>query len=111
MAQIGHFTKTTDGYAGRVRTLALDAELLLVPVRNGDSENAPDYRIHLDDAEGPEVGAAWQRTGEKAGEYLSMQIDDPSFAQPIRANLFREDDAGDGWILTWNRPSRRDGKD
>ena len=111
MAQIGTFKRTKAGISGRIRTLALDAELILVPVDKRDAENAPDYRIHLGDADGsevgPEVGAGWKRTGEKAGEYVSLQLDDPTFARPIRANLFQADDTGTAFDLLWNRPPRR----
>jgi uncharacterized protein (DUF736 family) len=34
-------------------------------------------------------------------------IDDPSFAHPIRANLFRLERDGDIFHLSWTRPSRR----
>ncbi len=68
MAQIGTFKRTKTGFSGHIRTLALDAKLILVPVAKSDVENAPDYRIHLgeDDglAIGPEVGADWRRNGE-----------------------------------------------
>ena len=112
MTLIGEFTRTKSGYGGRIRTLALDAALVLVPAEHSDAENAPDYRVHLgNDADGPEVGAGWKRTGEKAGEYVSLQLDDPTFAQPIRANLFRDDDAGNAWSLHWSRPRDRGEKD
>jgi uncharacterized protein (DUF736 family) len=111
MAQIGTFKRTKTGISGRIRTLALDAELILVPVDKRDAENAPDYRIHLGDVDGsevgPEVGAGWKRTGEKAGDYISLQLDDPSFRQPIRANLFQADDKGMAFTLLWSRPPRR----
>jgi uncharacterized protein (DUF736 family) len=108
MAQIGTFTRTASGYSGRVRTLNLDVELTLIPAENAGAENAPDYRIHLGDGdEGPEVGAGWKRTGEKAGDYVSLLIDDPAFIQPIRANLFQAD-RGKNFHLLWNRPSKRD---
>jgi uncharacterized protein (DUF736 family) len=108
MAQIGTFTRTANGYSGRLRTLNLDVELTLVSAENTDAENAPDYRIHLGtDDDGPEVGAGWKRTGEKAGDYVSLLIDDPAFAQPIRANLFQADQ-GKSFHLIWNRPSKRD---
>jgi uncharacterized protein (DUF736 family) len=29
--------------------------------------------------DGAEIGAGWKRTGEKAGDYVSLQIDDPTF--------------------------------
>lgn len=111
MAQIGTFKRTKTGISGRIRTLALDAELVLIPVDKRDADNAPDYRVHLGDVDGsevgPEVGAGWKRTGEKVGEYVSLRLDDPTFAQPIRANLFQADDKGTAFDLLWNRPPRR----
>ena len=111
MAKIGAFRRTKSGYSGRIHTLTFDAELVLVPADDTDAENAPDYRIHLGDADGPEVGAGWKRTGEKAGDYVSFQLDDPTFAQPIRANLFQSDDDKAAWSLHWNRPPRRGERD
>ncbi|MDF3626095.1 MULTISPECIES: DUF736 domain-containing protein [Acetobacteraceae] len=109
MAQIGTFTRTSDGFAGRLRTLALDVELTIVPATSSDVEHAPDYRVHLGDADaGPEIGAGWKRTGEKAGTYLSLVLDDPTLAQPIRANLFQSDRQGRAFHLVWNRPVKRD---
>ena len=107
MPQIGQFTRTKSGYSGRIRTLSLDAEIVLVPAEHSDAENAPDYRVHLGDDDGPEVGAGWKRTGEKAGDYVSLLIDDPAFAQPIRANLFQSGDDKSAWGLHWNRPPKR----
>ncbi len=112
MSLIGQFSRTKSGYAGRVRTLTIDAELVLVPADNSDAENAPDFRIHLGpDEEGPEVGAGWKRTGEKAGDYVSLQIDDPTFGHPIRANLFQSADDKSAWGLHWNRPPKRAERD
>jgi uncharacterized protein (DUF736 family) len=107
MAQIATLTRTRDGYAGRVRTLMIDVKIVLVPVESRDADNAPDFRIHLDDGAGPEIGAGWRRVGERAGDYVSLLIDDPVFTQPIRANLFQADDDGVTFILLWTRPSRR----
>jgi uncharacterized protein (DUF736 family) len=111
MAQIGTFKRTKTGFSGHIRTLALDAKLILVPVTKSDVENAPDYRIHLGDddglAIGPEVGAGWKRNGEKAGDYVSLHLDGPTLRQPIRANLFQADDKGTAFTLLWNRPPRR----
>ncbi len=111
MPQIGEFTRTKTGYAGRIRTVALDVEMVLVPTERSDTENAPDYRIHLRGDDGPEIGAGWKRTGEKAGDYVSLQIDDPSFRQPIRANLFQSGDDKSAWGLHWNRPPKRSERD
>ena len=110
MAQIGLFTRTADGFSGRLRTLVLDAELTLVRVETPDGGNAPDYRIHLgDSAEGPEVGAGWTRTGERAGEYIVVVLDDPSLAQGVRATLFQSGRGGRVWQLVWSRPQKRQG--
>ena len=107
MTQIGRFTRTKSGYSGRIHTLTLDTELVLVPAEHSDAENAPDYRIHLGDDDGPEVGAAWKRIGEKADDYVSLLIDDPAFMQPIRANLFQSSDDKSARSLHWNRPPKR----
>ena len=111
MPQIGQFTRDETGFTGRVHTLTLYRELAIVPAEHSDAENAPDYRIHHGADDGPEIGAAWKRTGEKAGEYLSVLLDDPALPQPIRANLFRDDDAGASWSLHWSRPKPRDERD
>lgn len=108
MPQIGQFTRDESGFTGRIQTLTLDCEVALVPAEHSDAENAPAYRVHHGDDDGPEIGAAWTRTGEKAGEYLSVLLDDPALPQPIRANLFRDDDAGASWSLHWTRPRPRD---
>ncbi len=107
MPQIGEFIRTTSGYSGHVRTLSLDLQLTLVSVEPSDAENAPDYRIHLGDEDGPEVGAGWKRTGERAGDYVALQLDDPVFVQPVRANLFQSGDDKTAWGLHWNRLPKR----
>ena len=109
MTQIGSFTATKTGYSGRIHTISLDVIVSLVPAEPTDSENAPDYRIILSDGNhGPEIGAGWKRTGEKAGAFVALQIDDPAFPQPLRANLFKDGD--NGHVLVWNRPAKRDEK-
>ena len=115
MPQIGQFTRQDTGFAGKLETFTLFRDVVIVPAEPSDAENAPDYRVHASDdvkAEaGPEIGAGWKRTGERAGEYVAVLIDDPALPQPIRANLFRDDDAGNAWSLHWSRPRDRAGKD
>lgn len=106
MLLIGEFTRTTSGYSGRLRILTLNAELVLLPAEHSDVENAPDYRVHLSDEDGPEVGAGWKHTGERAGEYVSLLLDDPTLQRPIRANLFQSADDKSTWGLFWNRPPK-----
>lgn len=104
MAQIGTFNRTEGGFFGNISMLTLDAKLAILPAGKSDAENAPDHRIFC---EGIEIGAAWDRTGEKAGHYLSVSIDDPSFTQPIRANLFQSDADKEAWHLHWSRQPKR----
>jgi uncharacterized protein (DUF736 family) len=111
MTQIGQFKRTKSGYCGSIRSLTLDAEIVLVPADHSDAENAPDYRVHLTDDDGPEIGAGWKRTGEKAGDYVALILDDPTLTQPIRANLFQSGDDKSPWTLNWNRPAKRSEKD
>ena len=108
MTQIGQFNRTRHGYTGHIRTLSLDLELVLVPAEHSDTEHAPDYRILLGDDEGPEVGAGWKRSGERAGDYVSLLLDDPMLREPIRANLFQSGEDRTAWALHWSRPSKRE---
>lgn len=68
--QIGNFIRTANGYEGMIETATLDLRISLVPADPNDAEKAPDWRIHRgSDAEGPEIGAGWNETGERAGDY------------------------------------------
>src|ERR1700733_10089483 len=107
MAQIGHFTRDKSGFAGRIQTLFFYRDLSLVPAESSDAENAPDYRVHMGDGDGPEIGAGWHRPGEKAGEYGSPVIDGPPPAQPIPAKPLQSGGDGSAWVLNWNRPPKR----
>jgi len=108
MARIGTFKRTTDGYAGTIRTLRLNHDIVIVPALPSDADNAPNYRVLASDVE---IGAGWKRTGEHAGDYVSLLIDDPSFAQPLRANLFHLERDSDTFHLSWTRPPRRGKRD
>ncbi|WP_432423316.1 DUF736 domain-containing protein [Sphingomonas lycopersici] len=115
MPQIGQFVRDEAGFIGNLATLLLHQDIIIVAAEPSDVENAPDFRVHVFDAmsneTGPEIGAAWKHTGERAGEYLALDLDDPTFPYPIRANLFRNADAGASWSLHWRRPHKRDAKD
>lgn len=105
--RIGLFVAADGGFAGHITTLMLDIDLVLVPAENSDSENAPDYRVIAgSDEEAREIGAGWKHVGEKAGEYVAIQIDDPMFIQPLRANLFQGDN--NAHVLVWSRPTKRE---
>jgi uncharacterized protein (DUF736 family) len=105
--RIGTFRAADGGYSGQLRTLSLSIEVSLVPADPSDSENAPDFRVVAGEDEGArEIGAGWKHVGEKAGDYVSVQIDDPLFLQPLRANLFKGDE--NRLVLVWSRPSRHE---
>lgn len=106
--QTNIFESTADGYAGHVRLFGINEAIVLVPIEPNDAENAPDYRVHLDDEDGPEVGGAWKRVGERAGDYIALEIDSPLFPAPFRPVLFRADDDGRTFRLSWKRPKPRD---
>lgn len=108
---IGSFQTAAHGYSGHIATIAIDAMIAIVPAQPSDSENAPQWRVLLGDADsGIEIGAGWDRTGERAGPFIAVQIDDPSLAAPLRANLLRSGQNPDEHHLLWTRPAARESK-
>lgn len=108
MAHIGTFTRTPDGFSGYINTFMVKRQVvIIVPAIATEAENAPNYRILADDAE---IGAGWKRRGDKVGDYVSLALDDPSFVQPLRANLFPATSDGNTFHLIWTRPARRQTK-
>ena len=105
--KIGYFIAADGGFAGHLTALTLDIDLVLLPVEASENDNAPDYCVIAgSDDEAREVGAAWKHIGEKAGAYVTIQIDDPTFVAPLRANLFQ--DENNGHVLVWSRLSKRE---
>lgn len=106
---IGTFEERGDGYAGRLRTLTCDAEIAIIRAQPSIAENSPDWRLFLGDAAGGiEIGAGWNRTGECAGAFIAVQIDDPAFAVPLRANLLSASQSDREHHLLWSRPLARE---
>ena len=96
MATIGTFTKTTAGFNGTIQTLNLKAKVSIAPIEKS-SDAAPDYRVYVEKVE---IGAAWIRTSKGNREFVSLKLDDPSFAAPIYANLIERNGQHD---LIWSR--------
>ena len=94
--QIGSFFRTANGYEGIIETATLDIRISIVPAEPSEADKAPDWRVHRGDA-------GWNESGERAGDYISLRIDDPAFAQPIRAALFQNGNDKSAWSLRWNR--------
>ncbi|MEM7517421.1 MAG: DUF736 domain-containing protein [Planctomycetota bacterium] len=101
MPTIGTFSATSDGYVGTIRTLTINVKTKLVANDTKTNERAPDFRVY---AGGAELGAAWRErtSGDEPRDYLSVQLDDPSFAEPIRAAFFENAEDGTG-VLVWTR--------
>ena len=112
MAHLGHFTRTETGFEGRFHALGIDEPLTFVPAEPLETENAPQYRILLGDQDGLDIGAGWSHVGEKAGEFVSVEIYSPLFGW-LRANLFRDGDDDTAWSLHTNdqRTKRSEGAD
>jgi len=100
MAQIGAFTMKDGTWTGTIRTMTINVKAPLVPNRV-KANGAPDFRLY---AGGAELGAAWHQES-KDGEtpFLAVKLDDPSFAQPLRAAFFENAKEGTG-VVVWNRP-------
>ena len=106
MPMIGTFTKTGDSFVGTIRTMTINVKAKIVPNKEKANDGAPDYRIY---AGGAELGAGWRETSKDEGtEYLALKLDDPSFATPIRAAFFENEDEETG-VMLWSRP-RPDGE-
>jgi uncharacterized protein (DUF736 family) len=101
MSIIGTFSKTADGYVGVIRTMTINVKAKIVANDKKGNDKAPDFKII---AGGAELGAAWRTkgSGEDAKDYLSVELDDPSFAAPLRAAFF-ENPAEDKAALVWTR--------
>ena len=96
MATIGTFTKKDATYQGTITTLTLKAKVNITPVAR-DNDKAPDFRVYAGSAE---IGAAWSTTAKNGNAYLSVKLDDPSFAAAIFARLVESDGSQ---VLVWSR--------
>lgn len=101
MALIGAFSKTAEGYSGTIRTMTINVKAAFVLNDKNGNDKAPDFRVLAD---GKELGAAWRATAKAEGgkPYLSVELDDPSFAAPISAALFENGEEGKA-NLVWSR--------
>ena len=99
MATIGSFTKSGDdgSYTGAIKTLTLNVKSVVLRPADKENDKAPDFRVFSGQTE---FGAAWKKTSRENRNYLSVKLDDPSFAEPIYASLV---DADEGYHLIWSR--------
>ncbi len=96
MTIIGNFTKQDGAFAGTITTLTISAKVTIQPAEKAN-DKAPDFRVFSYKAE---IGGAWSATGKAGKSYLSVKLDDPSFAAPVQCRLIETDK---GHTLVWNR--------
>ena len=72
---IGSFTKTENGFTGKLETLGVKANLVLQPNREKEG-NQPDYIVLSGQTE---VGVAWDRNDDR-GSYVSIIFEEPSLS-------------------------------
>jgi uncharacterized protein (DUF736 family) len=107
MATIGSFKKVGNEFQGELVTLSVQTKnVRFVPETTRSTDNAPNFRIFVGRAE---IGAAWNKRSNEGRAYISVKLDDPSFNQPIYANLF-EDEDGEAHSLIWTRSRRGNGE-
>jgi uncharacterized protein (DUF736 family) len=105
MATIGTFKLIENGrFEGTLGTLIVRARVNIVPVDTKTSDDQPDYRVYTGRFE---LGAGWSKTSDRGTEYVSLVLDDPSFAGPLYAALMPTDEP-DTHRLVWSRPKRSD---
>ena len=103
MATIGSFAQDQVGnFTGSIKTLTLNVKQAVLRKVEKDNDKAPDYRIFSGQTE---FGAAWKKLSKDERPYLSVKLDDPSFAAPIYATLIEGDD---GHSLIWARSRTAD---
>jgi uncharacterized protein (DUF736 family) len=51
-----------------------------------------------------EFGAGWKKTSQSSDrDYISVKLDDPSFPDPIFANLMPDEGRDTNYSLIWSR--------
>ena len=98
MTTIGKFIHDNNAYVGTIATLTLKANATFKPVEK-TSAQAPDYRVY---SAGVEIGAAWSMTSKAKKPYLSVKLDDPSFASAILCRLIFGEDPNKQQLV-WSR--------
>ena len=99
MATIGTFAKSDDGYTGSIVTLFVQAKNVRIIAEPNASGTLPTHRVYVGRAE---IGAGWAKRSTEGRDYLSIKLDDPSFAAPIYASLFDDEDSFSA-SLVWTR--------
>lgn len=100
MATIGYVTKNGDTYTGALKTLTISAPIQFIANAKKGNDKAPDFRVMSGNIE---LGAAWNKTSQNGGEYVSVKLEAPEFGV-LYANLGQApgQDDEDVYALIWN---------
>jgi uncharacterized protein (DUF736 family) len=98
---IGILSRTSDGWAGTIRTISGQTKARFIPNDKRDSDRAPDFRLMAGHCE---LGVAWRKRtqAEAKREFLSVSLDSPFLIAPMSAALFESSHEGDA-NLVWKR--------
>ncbi len=101
MTVIANLKKLENGsFEGKIKTAMLNCHLKIQPISDvADSDKHPHYRVKIGSYE---AGAGWNRVSENQNPYISLQVDDPIFPNPIYANLIEKNGE---YLLLWQRRS------
>lgn len=107
MSVVGNVKREKDGrYSGRLTTMTINVPIEIAPVKDKETEKHPDFRIFCT---GKEVGAAWNRKGERSGKpYVSCKIETPEMGL-LFFNIGPDSsqDDPDVMALYWNAPKKK----
>lgn len=104
---IGRFQRKPDEtYTGRISTLITNKRVRIVPADDQANPDAPQYRIF---SRGCEIGAGWDaQTNETPSRaYISILLDSPELATPVRVALFEGE--SDHYLI-WKRRKDPEGE-
>ena len=101
MTTIGYFRRDGEAYVGRLATLQIDATVRLIPI-DRVSARSPAFRAFVGEAE---CGAAWRPQDPASGAILNLELDDPTWPEPINARLIAGEEPHP---LVWIRPRAGD---
>jgi uncharacterized protein (DUF736 family) len=101
MAIIGTFKLNSDGtYTGDISTLTIQRKVRLLPTE-ATGHTAPELRLIAGKCE---IGVAWRKTSRAGDSYFAVKLDDPTFTQPLWANLVESKQEAAVYNLLWDRP-------
>jgi uncharacterized protein (DUF736 family) len=106
---VGNFSYDSDHdtYAGEITTLTLQRSNVEFRPTGKTGDREPDYRIVQEhDGALVEFGAAWKRSSDRSGDFLSVMLDDPALPASLYAALFFSDRDSKA-TLVWQRQIKK----